>query len=354
MVRPQLSLTPLLATGAIQTTQGFLATTSLTFSLSVRPGDLSGGLALLNQARSLEIMDPDKKAQIGRSSALIRKIQSMTQEERKEWYRTRENKSYAAREASRVLKYFQAPERVTETAAMILKEVPTTGDYKPSQKVLDELWKLVDNGFDIERIREHLGQRGYSEKAWQAIKRELFKGVMSQTEDMGLRLEMGVRFALGAIKAEITYMKAMQRKKPFMYSKEIVEASETYSSIQMDYSKALINLGLVDSKKSGGGGVHVHINTPRPEKVVESVTVEKDGDHQRVPTEPLAAEVSCEPNQTQGPRRGAWLHEGGHDPVDVPRPQANAGAQLPDSVPISSGTISPLERWVEAIPEEER
>lgn len=160
--------------------------------------------------------------------------------------------------------------RAVELAVCELEPIKTKDapDWRPSPYLVQAIWDAIDAGVQTSQIAEQLEKAGYSAKAWAKIQKFVFEGTVTQTEDIGIRILSAARFATRALKNEYQYMKERQKKKPDLYSKEVIECARTLVQIETALSKELATLGLIASKKSGGGGIHLHLGTPRPQEVV--------------------------------------------------------------------------------------
>lgn len=149
-------------------------------------------------------------------------------------------------------------------------------EWRPSAELVQAVWNAVDAGIQTTQIAEKLQKLGFSSRAWFKIQKYVFQDTVTQTEDIGVRLLTAVRFANRALKLEYEYMKRRQRRYPQMYSSEIIDCVKAMAGIETQLAKDLVALGLISSKKTGGGGIHLHLNTPRPESLTVETTSEKE------------------------------------------------------------------------------
>lgn len=220
----------------------------------------------------MDVKPPGGKRSFGQYLA------ELTPEQRKEWFKKRAEKQRAAKLALVALKLDAHEDILNELKDKIVADFKRESifpgpNWEPSTDILENLWRAIDKGVDIDEIKHYLNQIGYSSKLWFKIKKRLFDEVISQPEDVGLRMIGGMKFAIDTIKRETLYMKKMQRNKPYQFSKEIIMGAEIVAQLEMKLAKSLADMGLVASKKQGGGGINVIVNTPRPDGKNE-VTIE--------------------------------------------------------------------------------
>lgn len=262
-------------------------------------------------------------------------MRSLTEEQRQLFYARRRDTVQALAAQRRALSVTRYHAKVDATASQTYKEAKGNGpDWTPSTELLLMVWEMIDLGIPLERLQEALARLNMGSQVMMRLKKFVFSESISSTEDVGLRLLASIRYSIAAAKTEYESMKMLQKKKPFSFQREILQCLALIADLEKDLARELSNLGLVSARKHGGGGIHVHISTPRPDQTVISdgtATVDakgvpvEDGNYRRLPSDPVAEEIPSVPRPTQSAPRSTGLHEGGHSALDECGSSPDAG-----------------------------
>jgi len=269
-------------------------------------------------------------------------MRSLTEEQRQLFYARRRDTVQALAAQRRALSVTRYHAKVDATASQTYKEAKGNGpDWTPSTELLLMVWEMIDLGIPLERLQEALARLNMGSQVMMRLKKFVFSESISSTEDVGLRLLASIRYSIAAAKTEYESMKMLQKKKPYSFQREILQCLALIADLEKDLARELSNLGLVSARKHGGGGIHVHISTPRPDQTVISdgtATVDasafgaipkgvpvEDGSYRRLPSDPVAEEIPSVPRPTQSAPRSTGLHEGGHSALDECGSSPDAG-----------------------------
>lgn len=218
------------------------------------------------------------------------KLQSMTPEEKKQWYADRKQRIAESRKNKKQEVIEWKREILTNLGNMIREDTLKLDDpqYQPSDLTLWKIHAFLKQGFSIIDIRDSLLSAGVcTEVGWTKLKKILFEKHISKIEDLGLDVFASQQRSLEIIDDEIRHLKKMRKAKPLdvNVSKALIDCAKTRHGIMAELTRLFAVAGVVGEKKKGSTTINILSAIPRPQTHEEKLVAK--GEPLTLDTKPL-------------------------------------------------------------------
>lgn len=206
-------------------------------------------------------------------------LSKMTPEEVKEWRansKKKQKETLEKKKQERLALEAEARSLIPEILATnMIADISDDKDWIPKQETIDRFKSLLGKNLTTEKIRSRYFKT-INDETWHKLMKYVFKSQVSQSEDLGAELMRSRDAQVKSLKRAIADVKKQKKIYTQETGKKLIPAylmqmendlRKELVTLQVDISKTLYQIQAV-GEKSRSPSLHLHIKTPRPEKVV--------------------------------------------------------------------------------------